>query len=269
LNVSMTSSASSAPSKPSVIIPKSGGAKKLGGGVKKLSMNIGSPTSAGGASSDLKMESFEAVEKRVAKAQKDEQQKEQQHQQTKALLSSDPSSLGDESRVKAAIREVESASAATSIYRSQPSTSSTGGGRYGNLGTSSSSRYGVTSSSSTGGSVSESFEARDRYKNAKSISSDDFFNKNEDQNSEARDRLRTQFSGATAIGSDMLYGGGDGGGNGGSGGASSSSGYRGSSGSLSNVSVFTTLDSAQIDQGLDKLKDSVKDFFSDIQRRIV
>jgi ADP-ribosylation factor GTPase-activating protein 2/3 len=193
----------------------------------------------------------------MSKVQKEDEARQQQQNQTRAVLSADPTSLGDESRVKAVIREVEAATSATSIYRS-PSVSSSGSsnsfssgsGRYGNLN---------AKPSFSSSSVSESTEARDRYKNAKSISSDDFFGKDDDQKTDAQNRLRTMYGGANAISSDMLYGNGQG---------HSSDGGRGGS-SLANATVFTTLDAAKIDEGLDKLKDSVKDFFSDIQRRYI
>lgn len=268
-STSLASSANTSTSRYNISAKSLTGAKKLGGAKK---MSLGGPTSASSASQDLKLESFEAVEKRMTKASKEEEVRQQAESQTRAVLNADPTSLGDESRVKAVIREVEAATSATSIYRQPTGGGNSSGSSSSNSSNSSSSRgfsggsgrYGnLNAKSSLGGSsVAESTEARDRYKNAKSISSDDFFGKDDDQKTDAQSRLHSMYGSANAISSDMLYGSQSSGGGGGGGGG------RGPS-LLSNATAFTTLDATNIDQGLDKLKDSVKDFFSDIQRRYI
>jgi len=88
----------------------------------------------------------------------------------------------------------------------------------------------------------ESFTARDRYSNMKGISSD-MLNGNDDKYAtEVKSRLE-MFNNSTSISSDMFY----------------------SDSPEPNSAADKTGD---ISQGISKLKDSVKGFFDDMQRRI-
>lgn len=194
--------------------------------VKKLSTN---------SDYDVSIESFESVDRRAVKAAQEEEDRKMAVKLSREINSSENESSG---RVAAMMMEAEAGAASPakpSIYRSAPSTTSsaapstvfTGSGRYGNLGMSS-----AAGSASAAGSGAESREARERYGNAKGISSDNYFGRDDDSNA-ARSNLQN-YSSSKAISSDMLRGG-------------DSYSY-----------------SANNDTSLDRLKDSVSGFFDSI-----
>lgn len=201
----------------------SSAAAKRGLGAKKLVTTT----------ADNRLESFETVEKRS-------QQGAQEVEQKKKLEVSESSEGG---RLSSMLRELDDSNK-PSIYRSAPSTTST----------SSTSPVYRPSSFASGLSVptsntSESYAARQKYGNAKAISSDQYFGRDAEEAADARVKLQN-FSNSSAISSDMLYG-------------NSSSGA--GSGPYDPYSESAT--SANAALNLDKLKDSVSGFFSDVQRR--
>jgi hypothetical protein len=183
------------------------------------------------SSADNRLESFESVERRAAKAQ---QEKEDlavaislQNQIDNEATNAETTYVSS-GRVAAAYSEVE-----TSIYKPnsaslQPSTSIYSSNANSNK-------------SSNNSAVQESNEARMKYSNAKSISSDQFFNRDEEDTAQARNKLNN-YSNANAISSDMLYN--------------------------EQTGQWVSSSSATDGGGLGKLKDTVKGFFDDIQRRI-
>lgn len=154
------------------------------------------------------------------------------------LQETEIASLGGGGRVAALLREegnLSTTQPSKSIYRADPSEASPS--------SSGSSRYGAASASysspRTGAApAGESFQARDKYSNAKGISSDQFFGRDEDHANEMRGRL-DKYKGASAISSDMVY-------------------------HNAEPVDYSVQDGSHID--LDRLKDNVKDFFSDIMR---
>eukprot|EP01035_Chromulina_nebulosa_P017625 gene17625-23202_t len=182
-----------APMKKSNVASKKIGARKL---------NVSSET-------EVKMESFESVERRVLKNDDSLAKKVQ------AIEFLDNSK--GSGRVNAVYSE--------SIY--QPRNISTTSSKE------SSSKI-VTNLSSK--SIPESNVAREKYSNSKSISSDDYFGRDQEENEKNRSKL-DKYVGSSSISSDMLY-------------------------------EENTEQSEDINANLDKFKDSVKDFFSNIQRRI-
>ena len=216
-----------------------GAAKKVTSGVKK---SVGARKLGDGL--DLKMDSFEVVEKNAAKAR----QEEEDHKLSLKLQSGDNASSGGgggSSRLAAVYQEAESiyraaptstsSSSSTSIYSGRPTSSSTGG-----------------SSKITSSSMGESYEARERFSKSKSISSDQFFGRDEEDAAAARARLQ-RYSGATAISSDMLQHD-----------APPPDVGHGRSGSMSRGAPPS---SGGGDVGLGKLKESVRDFFDTVQSR--
>lgn len=126
---------------------------------------------------------------------------------------------------------------ATNSFASKPSpkagsTSGSSGGRYGNL----SATVPATSSSTS--------NVPGRYSGAKSISSDQFFGRDITQQEEARSRLG-QYAGSTSISSDMLNGTGD------------DYVYQGGNNEPDEAELVATY-----------LKDSVKGFFDGIQKHL-
>lgn len=170
---------------------------KKGLGAKKL------VTSSESAHKDVKIDSFETVEKRAMKAKQEEEDMKIALDLHKQELDSQSSG-----RVAAMMAEAN-APTGTSIYRSTETTdnkaSSSGLSSYR---PSQSSSYGRSSSTSSGGSNSpkpESFAARDKYSNSKSISSDQYFGRDQEDVDAAKARL-ANYGGSTAISSDMVYG---------------------------------------------------------------
>lgn len=154
----------------------------------------------------------------------------------KSELSNAESSGGGSSRIASIYQETQT----QSIYRAPvvPTPSST-------------SLYSNRPSSNTVVSkVGESFQARDRYSTAKGISSDQFFGRDEEDTITAREKL-SKFSSATAIGSDMLY----------------NDGHEDDYG-MDSYSNSNSYNSSSQNSGLSTLKDSVGDFFADIQKRL-
>ncbi|CAE7621987.1 unnamed protein product [Symbiodinium microadriaticum] len=123
-----------------------------------------------------------------------------------------------------------------SLYRPDPSESATSSYQY----PSSSGGHSPSGRSGAPPSAGESYVARDKYSNAKSISSDQFFGQDDAHAAEMRTRL-DKYAGASAISSDMVY------------------------------HNAAPVDYSQQGNGgvdLDRLKDSVKDFFQDISRNM-
>jgi len=178
------------------IVKKSLGARKLSG-----------------SNADVKIESFESVEKRATKvyhkyhfqhyyyfhyyyyyyyykAAQEEEDKKLAISLQKAENNS--SSEGGSSRIASIYQETQT----QSIYRAPPSTQQTSTSVYSNRP--------ISNSNTVVSKVGESYQARERYSSAKGISSDQFFGREEEDTLSAREKL-SKFSSATAIGSDMLY----------------------------------------------------------------
>jgi ADP-ribosylation factor GTPase-activating protein 2/3 len=174
-------------------------AKKAGMGAKKLVTS---------SSADVRMESFEQVEKRTTVAA----QEVEDRKLAAALQAQENASSG---RVAAMMTDADGAGK-TSLYRSTSNTSSTaslggsstGSSRY-QTGTSGASAAPSTYRNSPARPASnakgpESFAARDKYSGQKGISSDQFFGRDEEDAANARARLG-QLQGSTSISSDMIY----------------------------------------------------------------
>lgn len=199
---------------------KSSLASKKGIGARKL---------VDSSSLDVKMDSFEVVEKNAAKAA----QEDEDHKLALKLQTAE-SGTGS-SRLAAVYQDSES------LYRAPPMPSISSS-------IYSSARSGPTlGAPSSSNNAGESYQARERFSSSKSISSDQFFGRDEEDNAAARTRLQ-HYSNATAISSDML--------NSGSGPRGSGSTSQGSSNSSGSSSASTG------DVGLGKLKESVRDFFA-------
>jgi ADP-ribosylation factor GTPase-activating protein 2/3 len=183
---------------------------------------------------DVRIESFESVEKRAAVAQQEQEDRalaiktqQQLNEAAKANMSS--------GRVAAMMLEADGMGGAggganggvgkpsiyrntsgsstpgsggglsgSSIYRSAPppaaASRGSSGGMYGNVGA------GSNGNGSSRGGGTESTAARDKYSNQKGISSDQFFGRDESDADAMRGRLQGQYSNSTAISSDMMYG---------------------------------------------------------------
>ena len=226
------------PTSTSTILKKSSSNNKKKIAAKKLDI---SPV-------DARFDSFEAVERQVAKASQEasdyqlaaELQKEESESSNLGYSSNSHSS--GSSRIASAYAEAEA-----SLYRppatsSSPYTGSSGKSPY------SKAISGSNSSSSGTAATAETYMARDKYSNAKGISSDQFFGLDQEESVDVRNKL-DRFSNSNAISSDMLYGneppppplG-----------ASGNPGVAGNAGqTLGN-----------------KLKSSVKDILGDLQRRL-
>jgi len=168
--------------------------KKAGMGARKL---------VSSSAADVRIESFEQVEKRTTAAiQEEEDRKLAMQLQAKENASS--------GRVAAMMMDGESGTSKTSLYRN---TSNTSSNTSLNVGAGSSSgRYPSSAGSSTRGNATtaskggpESFQARDKYSNQKGISSDQFFGRDEEDAALAKMRLE-HMKGSQAISSDMMYG---------------------------------------------------------------
>jgi hypothetical protein len=209
--------------------------KKVGSGIKKIGAR-----KLDQSSTDLKMDSFEMVEKSTAKAMQIE---EDMKLSLKLGDSSSNNSSGSSSRLSAIYQESES------ISRTAPATSNNISGGGARTASSASSSKGVSYSANAG----ESFHARDRFSSAKSISSDQFFGRDEEDAAAARARL-SRYSGASAISSDMLY--------------HDVSSQDAVSGDGYSRGVASSGGGSGGDVGLGKLKESVRDFFDSIGSRI-
>jgi ADP-ribosylation factor GTPase-activating protein 2/3 len=234
LSIEGTSAASTTTSATAAVDPlkllgkKPVASKKSGIGARKIVTST---------PADVRIESFESVEKRAAVAQQEQEDRalaiktqQQLNEAAKANMSS--------GRVAAMMLEADGigggggganggvskpsiyrntsgsstpggsggALSGSSIYRSAPAPAAasrgSSGGMYGNLGA------GSNGSSSRGGGA-ESTAARDKYSNQKGISSDQFFGRDQADAEAMRGRLQGQYSNSTAISSDMMYGTGD------------------------------------------------------------
>lgn len=212
---------------PQKVLSKKPITSKKGLGARKLDANP----------ADVRLESFESVEKRASKAA-------QEAEDNKLATQMQQLEFGGSSRVAAAYQE---AVAPPSIYRAAAapiaSTSS-----YSSNSAKSFSGVGKPQSSSA---ASESYAAREKYSGAKSISSDQFFGRDEEDSFAIRTRLE-KYGNSTAIGSDMLY--------------NDEPEFSSGGGGLRGGGGYS--DSNSNNPGLAKLKDSVGDFFNDIQRRL-
>jgi len=174
---------------------KPAASKKGGMGARKIVTNT---------PSDVRIESFESVEKRAAVAQQEVEDRKlaQQLQQQEAATAAQNSSSG---RVAAMMAEAET-STKQSIYRTYPSTTTGTTGKTTTSGSSASNGY--RSSTTTSGSSSkgpESTAARDKYSSQKGISSDQYFGRDQEDPAVIKSRLG-QYSNSSAISSDMMYG---------------------------------------------------------------
>ena len=213
-------------------------AKKIVAGAKKSIIR-----KLGSAPADMRMESFESVEKRVSKAA----QEDDDHKLAEKMTHEGSSGS---SRLAAIYQEAE---ASTSIYRAAPAP--TGNSLY-QTAASSSSKSGGGSATSTSYAGGESNIARSKFGSNKGISSDQFFGRDEEDVEAMRSRL-SKLSTSSAISSDMLSS------------DAAANGYRMNGMSNSMGSGYSNhMASGGGLAGIDKLKDSVSNFFEDIQRRI-
>lgn len=199
--------------------------KKGNLGAKKLTVSSG----------DVKIDSFETVEKRLQTLTVD-----QTSATTKGGESVDSPSGGG-GRISALLNEADNSS---SIYRSNKDNKPSSGSIYSSTTTESSSLYRsnnyTSGNSSSSNATNDARIARERYGNQKSISSDQFFGRDQEDTAEVRSKLQ-QFSGSNAISSDMLYHGGE------------------APGDRYNQRNDDT------DFSMEKLKDSVAGFFSNLK----
>jgi hypothetical protein len=184
-------------------------ASKSRSGVKRLNVT----------SVDNKMESFENVEKRLQEFNKEMEK----------IPSLGDSAEGDSSssRISALLRETDDTSK-QSIYRTIKEVSSS---------------KSKTSGISTAHGAGDSRVAQQKYGNAKSISSDQYFGRDASNNEEVLSRLE-KLRGSHAISSDMLY----------------------HNGNDEDV-VRSPYRDQTSDLSLEKLKDSVSGFFQDLNKR--
>lgn len=183
---------------------------------------------------EVTLDSFEAVERTTIRAQQEETDRVLAVKLNRELNDSSMGFSSDNSsgRVAVIMREEESP-ASKSLYRSPVA-----------VGVSNNSKSVLRAGNSTGNEyfgTNESHEARSKYANVKSLSSEQFFGQNEGDVAIFRDKL-DRYSGSTSISSDMMHG------------DDNSSGHVGTGNMRSS--------------NLDKLKDSVSGFFDDIQKRI-
>jgi hypothetical protein len=186
LKVGHDGSSFAAPAKSSMMKkPLTATARKIPTVAKKI-------VSKNPSSSDVVLESFEATDRRLALAAK-------QSETVAAPTSQSSHKVSESSRLAAAYSDsLMTEPEGPSIYRSAPTVAAV-----------SSTKSGAFSSSANTGSstAGESYVAREKYGNAKGISSDQFFG---DPVAEARDREARmkldRLAGSTSISSDMLRG---------------------------------------------------------------
>lgn len=207
---------------------------------KKKSSAVKLSTSS---SADLRIETFESVEKQVAKATQEQEDfrvaSELSH--TESSASSMPTTTHRSSLITSAYEEAEA-----SMYRSAAPLGSGSSPRASKSIYTSSAGSSTTTSGSANSLSKESYEARDKYSKAKGISSDQFFGRDEEDASEARSKLSTKYSSANAISSDMMYGNDDG-----------NNEYDQSQSNSVPTTAFGSI-----------IQSTVKGVFSDLQRRI-
>eukprot|EP01039_Chlorochromonas_danica_P006853 gene6853-7574_t len=215
---------------------KKAGPVKKGLGAKKLDSS----------DNDSKLVSFEVVEQRKQKVAQEEEDRKLAVKLNEMEINN-ALSEGNSSRIAAALRDTE-AENTTSKYRSAPSTQPSTTSNYSSIYRSAPTGGSATSNYSNNGGIgsgAETYAARQKYGNAKSISSDQYFGLDDAD----KERLRTKiekFSGSTAISSSMLYG------------------------EEEDDHHHSSQYSNNHDDGLslDKLKDSVAGFFDDLSRRM-
>lgn len=231
--------------------PTSSVVKKSTIGAKKLSA----------APADICMESIESVEKRAAQVTKEAEDRKIAQQLQSQELGEGGEGSG---RIAAMLRETEEQK--PSIYRSTsgPGTSAVPMGGYSGLRGSSTGSNGTSGMSTAPSGAGESYAAREKYGKAKGISSDQFFGRDQEDVAEARSRL-DKYSGSTAISSDMLYGRGESDDSGRFTGSTAYDPYRVTGNSYSGSNNRNGSDEGAMN--LDMLRDSVSNFFSDVQRR--
>lgn len=194
------------------------------------------------SSTDVKIESFETVERRAQQATQEQEDRKFAAQLQKQEVSNVNSHSSG--RVAAMLAEVDSADNGEqkkSIYRSTESSSASSGSNqnYNNnkYSSSGSSYYTGNKSTAKSGNADESYIARDKYANQKGISSDQFFGRDKEDEYAARVKLQ-QFSGNTALSSDMF----------------------------NSDGPYVSEQGAQ--DSLNRLKDSVAGFFDEVQKRV-
>lgn len=196
--------------------------------------SLGAKKLSSSTAADTRMESFETVEKRSQLVAQEVEKKKQQQD-------SELSELSGIGRIGSLLRELDDSNK-PSIYRSAPAaTTSSHSPLYRTPSASNSAGYTATA-------ANESFAARQKYGSAKGISSDQFFGRDTEEALDAQAKLQS-YSHSSAISSDMLYG---------KSGGSSAGNYDPYSESATNANAA---------MNLDKLKDSVSGFFSNVQRR--
>ena len=190
------------------------------------------------SSADVRIESFESVEKRTSKAAQEEEDKKLAMNLHKSELNNAEAS-GGSSRIASIYQETQS----QSIYRAPVAPTPSSTSIYSNRP--------MVSGNTVVSKVGESFQARERYSSAKGISSDQFFGRDEEDTLTAREKL-SKLSSATAIGSDMLY----------------NDGQEDDEYGVSSYNMNNNYNSNSQGSGLSILKDSVGDFFADISKRL-
>ena len=216
----------------------------LGKGPKKsIAKKIGARKLTPSGGSDGALESFEKVEERTEAVT----QEVEDHKLAVKLQNSENLLQGSgSSRLAAVYADAESIYTAPTTQSSSSSSSSfssQGGASYSNSNNNYNSGMGYNGGNGNGGGASnnrtatyghlDKGDAQERFGKAKSISSDSYWGNNKTDEREMQGRLN-QYRGASEISSDMLNG------------------------------TEDSRDRADSDDGLSALKDSVKDFFSQI-----
>jgi len=221
LSILSPGAASTSPVVPAVKLGKKPLAKKTSG-ARRLSTNKG-----------IKLESFDSVESKASKAKESSAAASQlDASMSKLDMGADASTTS--SRLASAYQASESifrapaAAATPSPYQPAPASS-----QGSSLGASRSSYNGQKSSYGSG-SGSASFDAS-RFTSNKGISSDQYFGLDEADSTKFKGKVQN-FSNASAISSDMIYG--------------------------NATSAAISQEEMSLEEGVSKLKDSVKDFFS-------
>lgn len=192
-------------------------------------------------STDVKIESFETVERRAQQATQEQEDRKLAAQLQKQEVSNAGShSSGRVAAMLAEADDVDNVEQKKSIYRSTESSSTSSGlssQNYNNKYNARDGYYTGNKTTATSSNVNESYLARDKYANQKGISSDQFFGRDKEDEYAARVKLQ-QFSGNTALSSDMF----------------------------NSEGPYVSEQGAQ--DSLNRLKDSVAGFFDEVQKRV-